>query len=133
MRKVRNHKLICFLLAIAMVISGVCLSEVQANSYFSCKQESTISAPNNTIQHVSAYKTERLSQREVVSTIRQARNLTKRANSRMEYRIDTCLSTVDILPQNSQCLYAIDNALYYEISCSIAILNYIHEQDGEKA
>ena len=132
MRKVRNHKLICFLLAIAMVISGVCLSEVQANSYFSCKQESTISAPNNTIQHVSAYKTERLSQREVVSTIRQARNLTKRANSRIEYRIDTYLSAVDVLPQNPHYLSAIESTLYCETSCSIAILNYIHKQDGEK-
>ena len=132
MRKIRNHKLICFILAITIVISGVCLSEIQANSYFSCKQESSISTPDSSIRNVSAYRTERLSQREVVSTIRQVRNLTRRANSRTEFRIDICLSVVDILPQNSQYFAALEESFHYETLCFAAILNYIHEQDGEK-
>ncbi len=132
MKKIRNHKLISLLLAIAIVISGVCLSEIQANSSFSCKEESVISAIENSIRNVSAYRTERLSQREVVSTIRQAKNLAKRISSRTEEHIAFCLSVADVLPQSPQYNAALEDSFLYETLCFVAIINYIHEQDGEK-
>lgn len=132
MEKVRNHKLICIMLTIAMVISGVCLGEIQANSFFSCKQKSTITALDNTIQEGFVYETERLSQREVISSIRQVRSNIKRANAKAEYETELCLFDVEILPQKFHSMSAIEERLYYETLCSIAILNYIHKQDGEK-
>lgn len=133
MEKVRNHKLICIMIAMAIMISGICLNEIQANSFFSCKQESSISSPDNTIDEGSVYRTEQLSQREVVSSIRQVRTNTRRVNSKAENEICFCSFDVDILPQKFHSISAIEERLYYETLCSVAILNYIHKQDGEKA
>ena len=133
MGKVRNHKTICALLAIAIMISGICLGEIQASSYFSCKQESTINTADSIKGEDSVYRNEQLSQREVISSIRQVRNVTRRINSRSEYEIELCPFNVEILPQKSHFLAAVEEGSYLEHSCSFAILNYIHKQDGEKA
>ena len=133
MKKIRNHKLICVVLTIMIMISGICLGEVQASSYFSCKQESTITTPENTIREGSVYRTEELSQREVISSIRQVRNVTRRVNSRSEYATELCLYHVDVLPQKFHSTTATENGVCLENSCSIAIISYIHKQDGEKS
>jgi len=133
MKKFRNHKLICMLLTIVIMISGICLGEIQASSSFSCKQESSIKAANSVVLKESVYRTEQLSQKEVISSIRQVRNITRRIHSRSEYETELCLFDVEVLPQKSLYLTAAEEGAYLEHSCSIAILNYIHKQDGEKA
>ena len=132
MGKVRNPKLICIALAAALMISGICLSEMQASSYFSCNKEAHISAPDNTIEEGSAYRTEQLSEREVISSIRQVRTYGRRANSRTEQETETVSFDADILPQKFHSISAVEERLFYENLCSVAILNYIHKQDGEK-
>ena len=132
MRKIRNHKWICIVLMAAIMISGICLNEIQANSFFSCHKESSISAPDRLIEKGSIYRTEQLSEREVISSIRQARNSSRRANSRTEQEIEFCLFDVEILPHKIHSLSAIEEGLYYDNLCSVAIVNYIHKQDGEK-
>ena len=69
MKKIRNHRAICILLAIAIMISGICLGEIQASSYSSCKQESSINTRDSIMQKNSVYRTEKLNQREVISSI----------------------------------------------------------------
>ena len=133
MKKVRNHKLICMILTIMIMISGICLGEIQASSSFSCKQVSSIKAADSVIQKESVYRTEQLNQKEVISSIRQVRNITRRIHSRSEYETEICLIDVDILPQKILFLTAVEEGTYLENSCSVAILNYIHKQDGEKA
>ena len=133
MKKVRNHKLICMILTIMIMISGICLGEIQASSSFSCKQVSSIKAADSVIQKESVYRTEQLNQKEVISYIRQVRNVARRIHSRSEYEIELCLFDVDILPQKILFLTAVEEGTYLENSCSVAILNYIHKQDGEKA
>ena len=133
MKKFRNHKLICMVLTIMIMISGICLGEIQASSSFSCNQVSSIKAADSAIQKESVYRTEQLNQKEVISSIRQVRNVTRRINSRSEYEIERCPFNVEILPQKSLFLAAVEEGAYLEHSCSFAILNYIHKQDGEKA
>ena len=133
MKKVRNHRIICILLAIAIMISGICLGEIQASSYFSCKQDSSINTSDSIIQKDSVYRTEKLNQREVISSIRQVRNLTRRINSRSEYEQQLCLFNVESTPQKSYFVSAIVDGSYPESLCAIAVINYIHNQDGEKA
>lgn len=132
MKKIRNHKLICIALMAAIMISGICLNGIQANSFFSCNKESHISTPNNLIEEGSIYRTEQLSEREVISSIRQVRNSGRRANSRAEQETEFCLFDVEILPHKFHSISAIEERLYYENLCSVAILDYIHKQDGEK-
>ena len=133
MKKVRSHKLICMVLTIMIMISGICLGEIQASSSFSCKQVSSIKAADSAIQKESVYRTEQLNQKEVISSIRQVRNFTRRIHSRSEYEIELCLFDVEILPQKSLFIAAVQEGANLENSCSFAILNYIHKQDGEKA
>ena len=132
MGKIRNHKWICIALMAAIMISGICLNGIQANSFFSCHKESSISAPDKLVEKGSVYRTEQLSEREVIRSIRQVRNNSRRANSRTEQEIEFCLFDVDILPHKFHSISATEERLYYENLCSVAILNYIHKQDGEK-
>ena len=133
MKKVRNHKLICMILTIMIMISGICLGEIQASSSFSCKQVSSIKAADSVIQKESVYRTEQLNQKEVISYIRQARNVARRIHSRSEYEIELCLFDVEVLPQKFHSISAGEECSFSEHLCSVAILNYIHKQDGEKA
>lgn len=132
MRKIRNHKTICIALMAAIMISGICLNGIQTNSFFLCHKESRISTSDNLIEEGSVYRTEQLSEREVIRSIRQVRNYGRRANSGAEQEIGFCLFDVDILPHKFHSISAIDERLYYENLCSVAILDYIHKQDGEK-
>ena len=132
MGKIRNHKLICIVLMAAIMISGICLTEIQANSFFSCHNKSSISTPDKLVEKGSIYRTEQLSEREVISSIRQVRNSSRRFNSRAEQETEFCLFDVEILPHKFHSISAIEARLYYENLCSVAILNYIHKQDGEK-
>ena len=132
MGKIRNHKLICIVLTVAIMISGSCLNGIQANSYFSCNKASRISSPDNTIAEGFVYRTEQLSEREVISSIRQVRTYSRRAISRAEQEIDSVSFEADILPQKFHSVTVVEERLYYDNLCSVAILNYIHKQDGEK-
>ena len=117
----------------AIMISGICLGEIQASSYFSCKQESTINTADSIKGEDSVYRNERLSQREVISSIRQVRNVARRMNSRSEYETELCPIHVETLPQNIHFTWAMDDGAYLGNLCKIAIITYIHKQDGEKA
>lgn len=132
MGKIRNHKWICIVLMTAIMISGICLNGIQANSFFSCHKESSISEPDRLIEKGSIYRTEQLSEREVISSIRQLRTCSRRTNSRTEQEIAPVSLIADILPQKFHSITAVEERLYYETLCSVAILNYIHKQDGEK-
>jgi len=132
MRKVRSHKLICIALMAAIMISGICLNGIQANSFSSCHKESSISAPDNTIAEGSVYRTEQLSEREVIRSIRQVRNNSRRVHSGTEQEIEFCLFDVETLPRKFHSISATEERLYYGNLYSVAILDYIHRQDGEK-
>ncbi len=132
MGNIRSHKLICIALTAAIMISGICLNGIQASSFFSCHKESSISAPDKLIEKGSIYRTEQLSEREVISSIRQVRTNSRRVTSRTEQEIDSVSLVADILPQGFHSTSAIEEGLYCDNLCSVAILNYIHKQDGEK-
>lgn len=120
------------IIAVAIMVSGICLNEIQTNAYFSCKQDCKISVPENTIGENCVYRTESLSQREVIGSIRQVRVSSRRANSKTDTELCFHSFDVDILPQRFHSISAIEERLYYETLYSIVILNYIHNQDGEK-
>ena len=133
MKKTRNHKLMCMLLTIMIMISGICFEQLQANSYFSCNQGAAITKADSTIREVSVYESLQLSQREVISSIQQVRAAGRRTNSRSEYETELCLFDVEVLPQKFHSTSASEECSFSEHLCSVAILNYIHKQDGEKA
>lgn len=134
MRKGRNQKWICLLLVIAVMISGICLEKITADSYFSCKQTSTIAKADSILKDVSACRIETLSQREVLSSFRMAKRELRRNQIRIIYQSGLCLSNAEFLPQNFQTKQeARENNINCKNSCSAAILSYIHNQDGEKA
>lgn len=135
MKKVRNHKLICLLMAIAVMISGICLEKIPVNSYFSCKQANTITSSDSSFKKVSVYKAETLNQQEVLSSIQSTKREVRRSSFRDRSRAtEFYISYADILPQNIHFKgVAKEDSSFQGMKCSIAILNYIHKQDGEKA
>lgn len=134
MRKERNQKWICLFLVIAVMILGICLEKIPADSYFSCKQESTIAKADGVLRDISAYKTETLSQREVLSSLRSAKRELRRNQVRTSALLGNYLSSEEFLPQIFQSKQAAGgDSIYCKTSCSAAILSYIHNQDGEKA
>lgn len=134
MGKGRNHKWICFFVVIAVMISGICLEKIPADSYFSCKQTNTIAKVDGVLRDVSAYKTETLSQREVLSSLRISKRELRRNQVKTNYQSRISLSDAEFLPQNFQTKQKAEEKV---ISCKASsvskILYYIHNQDGEKA
>lgn len=134
MRKVRNQKWIYLLLVITVMISGICLEKIQADAYFSCNHTRTIVKLDGILRDVPACRTETLSQREVLSSLRTAKRETRHNQIKTGFQTGFCVSYAEILPQNIQLNQAagIDRS-DCEGSSSAVILSYIHKQDGEKA
>ena len=133
MKRVRSHNIIYLIIISVIMISGICQEKIPAGSYFSCKEEKVLQVYGNDFESVSACKTETLSQKEVLFSIRLAKRQEERNNIRERHMFMPLISGAYSLPQNFHFyLSAKENRLYYEMLYSIAILNYIHNQDGEK-
>ena len=132
MEKTRNQKYACLLLAVIVMISGICLERVPADAFFSCTENSAITRSDSTYKDLSVCRTETLNQREVLNSLRLAR----RDGRRGQTRVVTALffSDADILPHIFQTTQKRRQENQdYEILCSLTVLTYIHNQDGEKA
>ena len=70
MEKVRNQKYACLILAVIIMISGICLERVPADALFSCVQDSSIISTDSVCKEIPAYRTETFNQREVLNAIR---------------------------------------------------------------
>lgn len=132
MEKTRNQKYACLLLAVIVMISGICLERVPADAFFSCTKNSTITRSDSTYKDLSLCRTETLNQREVLNSL----CLAKREGRRGQARAAAALyfSNADILPHIFQSNQGKgEETQGYEILCSLVVLTYIHNQDGEKA
>lgn len=120
-------------MAVIVVISGICLEKIPANALFSCTKGCSINGTDSIYKDLSVYRTESLSQREVLNSMRIAGRDARRSQVRITAAV-LFLSIADILPRNFQSTRSVgEGRLCYEIMCSLAILTYIHNQDGEKA
>lgn len=134
MGKVRNQKWICLFLAIAVMISGICLEKIPTDSYFSYSQNSTLTKADKVLRDVSVCRMETLSQREVLSSFRTAKREIRRNQIRTGLQAGISTSYAQFLLKNFQLNHLAEvDRTNGEGSCSVAILSYIHKQDGEKA
>ena len=132
MEKIRNQKWVCLVLAVIVMIPGICLERVPANSLFSCTKNTSLIGTDDTYKNISVYRAENFNQREVLGSMRLARRDVRRNQVRTAAVL--YISNADILLQNFQSKQIVgEDRLYYETLCSLAILTYIHNQDGEKA
>ncbi len=132
MEKTRNQKWVCLILAVIVMISGICLERVPANALFSCTKNSAITRIEDSCKDLEVYRTESINQREVLSSLRLARREVRR--NQVRAAVVLSISSADILLRNFQSKQIVgEDRLYYETLCSLAILTYIHNQDGEKA
>ena len=133
MEKVRNRKWACLILAVIVMISGICMERVPANAFFSCTKSSSITGMDSIYKDLTVYRTETLNQQEVIDSIR----LTGRDARRSQVRATVSalyFSCADILPPYIQSAGITGKSgLCFDAMCSLAILTYIHNQDGEKA
>lgn len=133
MKKIRNQKYVCLLLAVIVMILGICLERVPANALFSCSKNTSVIRSDSTYKEVAVYQTETFKDREVLNSLKLAKREVRRNQERMTSAA-LCVFGADTLLSNYQSSQsAEEDRLYYETLCSFAILTYIHNQDGEKA
>lgn len=132
MKKIRNQKWACLVLAVIVMISGICLERVPADAFFSCVKNTSFTGIDHTDKELSVYRAESLNQREVLNSLRVSRRDGRRSQTRVASVF--CSLNVDILPHIFHLNQRKGDDRYgYETWSSLAILTYIHNQDGEKA
>lgn len=132
MQMKRRNNFICFLLAITMLISGMCFNSAKADSLFSCKNSvnstSTIHSFDNLWSHPEV-RTEEISGVRILTSSIKSEN-----RSGAHTRLDCHLNSVEILSQNFFCYStAVADDFYSEIRSNTVIINYIHQKDGKKS
>ena len=135
MNQWKQKKSLCFLLMICMLFLGMCVENVQADSFFSYESSahtaSTLLSGDRTTLTAQEYTVENISRDECFTSTSQ---IVRRSFNRSTRGTALSLLFMDILPQISPFIQmSSDLELADESSCSTVIVNYIHHKDGKKA
>lgn len=135
MNQLKQKKSICFFLMICMLFLGMCVENIQADSFFlyesSSHTASTLLSGKRTTLATQEYQVETISREDFITSGTQ--NIC-RSFSRNSRGTALSLLFVDILPQISPIIFAAaDCELTEESSSSTVIVSYIHHKDGKKA
>lgn len=133
--KTKYNYLICYILAVFMLLSGMCLENTQADFSFAltktAQPTSTIGSLSKEILCNESCTIEMLG----IRSTSYALNAARRTNYRTDIRVraSVILFCVDKFTQNFSNFHVAVNALQFpELYGKTAVLNYIHNQDGKK-
>lgn len=129
----RNQKILSYVLAILMLISGMCLGNVKADSFFASSSDSKKVCLSDTINEELAYvescTEEMLGHQSVANVVSAISNL----RLKTENGESLAFLCVDILVPNTIYFYVTEDTVFSpEKHCKTVTLNYIHNQDGKK-
>lgn len=129
----KNKQWICNLIALIILISGMCIDEVKADSVFLCPEivaEESIGLTGEVLSEVDVEPTEILCTRNSITSSQIAAQIT---NSRRVIKLSMvflCIAVFSLLLSN---FYAAERAAEFpRLSTRTAVLNYIHNTDGKK-
>ena len=133
MQMKRNKNFICFLLAIAMLLSGMYFDNTKLDSLFSYKNYSNVTSTLNSSDSLLAnpeVRTEEISgSRVVANSIKSERRSDEKNNS----KTDLYLVFWETFPQNFTTFFnTIVSEFHNGIYSNAVIINYIHQKDGKK-
>lgn len=131
--KIRYNKILCVIIALFIMVSGMCPEIPQAGSFFTClDNSSTTSFTEGDANPLSQYQ---LSGRENLGFRNAAfiSGTVKRPVPRMVLRISLLLYLAEsLLVRLSNLQRTVETAQAPETHYATALLNYIHRQDGKK-
>lgn len=135
MNQLKQKKSICFFFMICMLFLGMCVENIQPDSFFSYESSthtaSTLLSGKRTTLTTQEYQVETISREEFIASSNQN---VYRSFNRSNRGTALSLLFVDILPQISPIiLTSADCELTKESSSSTVIVGYIHHKDGKKA
>ena len=129
----KNKQWICNFIALIILLTGMCVDEVKADSIFLCPQTAVITSLETVdavLTDVDVEPTELLCTRNAVTSSQIAAQIT---NSRRTIKLSMvflCIAVFSLLLSN---FYATERvAEFPRLSTQIAVLNYIHSTDGKK-
>ncbi len=131
--KERYNKFICYILALLVLFSGMCLENIKTDSSFAFK---TVKSNDSYVKNLDtefinneSCSVEMLGVRNVSRLVRNIRRVTYRT----DVRSFSCLVCADILAQNISNYYAVvEQVDLPALFGKAAILNFIHNKDGKK-
>lgn len=133
----KPQKSICFLLIICLLFLGMCSERVQADSSFSCSDEtafhtdSSLRSVEKSILTDQLYVQETLTRESGITGLRQA---VRRVFARTYRGAALSLILADILPPISHIITASNDCeLSAEPSSNTIIVSFIHHKDGKKS
>lgn len=133
--KTKYNQLICFILALFMLLTGMCLENVEADSYLAFYETAQTSAVigswDKEILCNESCTIEMLGIRSASYSFSAAR----RSNYRMDIRYRAVIISfcVEKFTQNLSNFYMAANAVQFpELYGKAVVLHYIHNQDGKK-
>jgi len=135
MNLLKQKKSIYFLLLVCMLFLGMCVENIQADSFFSYESSahaaSTLLYGERTSLTAQEYPAETISRQECITSFSQ---VVRRSFNRSNRGSALILLFVDSLPQISPFIQTSSVIGFADkSSCSTIIVNYIHHKDGKKA
>ncbi len=133
--KTKYNAIICYILAVVMLLSGMCLENVEADSSFALTQTAQTASMIRSLDYeVLCNESCTIKMLGIRDTV-YALNASRRTNYRTDIRVraSVILFCVDKYTQNFSSFHAAVNAIQFpELYSKTAVLNYIHNQDGKK-
>lgn len=133
--KTKSNQIICYILAVFMLLAGMCFENLEADSSFAfygtAEMTSVIGSLDREILCNESCTIEMLGIRSTSYALSAARRSACRTDIR--YRAAIISLCVENFTQNLSNFHIAANAIQFpELYGSAVVLHYIHSQDGEK-
>lgn len=129
----KNKQWICNLIALIILLIGMCIDEVKADSIFSYPQSSVITGVETigeVLSEVAIEPTELLCTRNAISSSQIAAQITNVRRTIKLSMVFLCVAVFSLLLSN---FYTVERiASFPRLSVRTAVLRFIHNTDGKK-
>lgn len=129
----KNKNLLCLILAIAMIFSGMCSNSIKADSVLECLNLNNVTSTLDSSDDTSVppeFRYEEISGARIVSN---AIKSDRRSEEKTNHRTDSYLANSEILQQNFTSFFDyVACEISFDFHSATIIINYIHQKDGKK-
>lgn len=129
----KNKQWICNLIALIILLTGMCTCEVKADPVFVCPQTAVITgteAADSVLTEVGVEPTELLCTRNATTSSQIVAQITNSKRTIKLSMVFLCVSIFSFLYSN---FYAVEGVVeYLQPGARTVVVNYIHNTDGKK-
>ena len=129
----KNKQWICNFIAVIILLTGMCVSEVKADPVFLCPQTAVITSTetvDSVLTEVGVEPTEILCTRNSVTSSQIAAQITNGRRTIKLSMVFLCVAIFSFLHSN---FYTAEREINYpKLSARTVVVNYIHNTEGKK-